>query len=484
MASPSISSCLLTLSSRVTHLRLSFNESERLSIGNHAARYIWHRDNRLQRLSIVNGVLMDECHFFEISSSLIRNEYLTHLSLVVVDLRCSIPLIALSPAVEHLRISLTKDGSTWSSRTRHFLERHQWSSRVKSLHFTAHETYLDTARLCKFIKLVSASLERLAFYAHLIQSYLMRTRKRLEEFLLDHLPKLKDVDFCVHSVLGRDEYKNRQSFDSWKHQRHVISICNSWPGYHTRFTMPFVFDRLECVNNDFVDFHSNQARPDFVLTLPSVTSISFFAAAPLNLELMSTVKQACPRLRRVAFDGDFQFHNDLVEDTRLTLPTVERVCLCDREAADDRTYRRLFDLIPNLDHLTVDSEELERVLNAVDSQHKRLEGIQQLTIITSTHGPIVDGELIAQHFPNAHVIYRRRFTIPYQTNRCATTDQNENDVECRPSHNCPEKKSRFPSEPRNVQRGRPRRTLASSQRTDACSGVQVKLFSSSEKIFS
>ena len=413
MASSSISSCLLTLSTRVTHLRLSFNESERPLIGNHAARYIWHRDNRLQRLSIVNGVLMDESHFLELSSSLIRNEYLTHLSLVVVDLRSSIPLIALSPAVEHLRISLAKDGSSWLSHTKHFLERHQWSSRVKSLHFTAHDTYLDTARLCRFIKLFSASLERLTFYAHLIQSYLMRTRKCFEEFLLDHLTKLKRVDFCVHSLLGRDEYKNRQSFDSWKQQRHVISICNSWPGYRTRFTIPFVFDRLERVNNDFVDFHSNQARPpEFVLTLPSVTSISFCATAPLNLELMRTIKQACPRLRRIAFDGDFQFHNDLVEDTRPTLPTVERLCLCDRQADDDRTYRRLFSLIPNLDHLTVDSEDLQGVLNAVDSQHKRLDGIQQLTIITSTHGPIVDGEFIAQHFPNANVIYRRRSTMP------------------------------------------------------------------------
>ena len=266
----------------------SFNESERLSIGNHAARYIWHRDNRLQRLSIVNGVLMDESHFFEISSSLIRNEYLTHLSLVVVDLRSSTPLIALSSGVEHLRISLEKDRSNWSSRTRHFLERHQWSSRVKSLHFTAHDTYLDTACLCECIKLFSLSLERLAFYAHLIQRYLMRSQKYLEEFLLDHLPRLKHVDFCVHNGLGRDEYKNRQSFDGWKNQRHVISICNSWPGSHTRFTMPFVFDRLERVTNDFVDFHFKEARPH--------TSIShfdlFLCCCPVELET-NDHNQAC-----------------------------------------------------------------------------------------------------------------------------------------------------------------------------------------------
>jgi hypothetical protein len=31
--------------------------------------------------------------------------------------------------------------------------------------------------------------------------------------------------------------------------------------------MPFVLDRLERVNNDFVDFHFNEVRPDFVLTL-------------------------------------------------------------------------------------------------------------------------------------------------------------------------------------------------------------------------
>lgn len=181
-STPSMWSCLLSFSPRVKHLRLLFDESERLSIGNRVARYSWHRDNQIQRLSIVNGLLMNKPYFFEISSSLTCNEHLTHLSLVVADLRSSIPLLPLSPALEHLRISLTRGASTWSSCTRHFLERHQWSSRVKSLHLTAHDRFLDTNCLCKYIKLFSVSLERLAFYAHLIQSYLMRSRRHFEEY--------------------------------------------------------------------------------------------------------------------------------------------------------------------------------------------------------------------------------------------------------------------------------------------------------------
>ena len=88
-----------------------------------------------------------------------------------------------------------------------------------------------------------------------------------ERLSIGNLPKLKHLHFGVLSGFGGHEYQNRRSFDSWKHQRHVISICNSWPVYHTRFTMPFVFDRLERVNNDFVHFHFNEARPEFVLTL-------------------------------------------------------------------------------------------------------------------------------------------------------------------------------------------------------------------------
>ena len=141
-------------------------------------------------------------------------------------------------------------------------------------------------------------------------------------YLLNHLPKLKQLHFGVLSGFGGQEYPNRRLFDSWKHQRHVISMFNSWPGSHTRFSMPFVFDRLERVINDFVDFHFNEARQDFVLTLPSLTSICFYAAVPLNLNLMTrTVKHVCPRLRRVTFKITFQFHDDLNEETPLTLST-------------------------------------------------------------------------------------------------------------------------------------------------------------------
>ena len=110
-----------------------------------------------------------------------------------------------------------------------------------------------------------------------------------ERLSIGHLPKLKLLYFCVLSGFGGHEYQNRRLFDSWKHQRHVISMFNSWPGSHTRFSMPFVFDRLEHVTNDFVVFHFNEARPQ-----TSISHFDFFLCwCPVELETNDPHSQAC-----------------------------------------------------------------------------------------------------------------------------------------------------------------------------------------------
>ena len=82
---------------------------------------------------------------------------------------------------------------------------------------------------------------------------------------------------------------------------------------------------------------------------------------------MNDHSQAC--LSPIATSG-FQNHFPVLrrphnEDTRLTLPTVERLHLCDLGTFEDRSCRRLFCLTPHLDHLTLDSEGLLQVIDAV-----------------------------------------------------------------------------------------------------------------------
>ena len=211
-----------------------------------------------------------------------------------------------------------------------FLSLNIWPpwSRLKSLHFTAHESVVGTR--C---------------YARTSECYPMANRRSFEQCLLNHLTKLQHLDFCLHTGFGREESQNRRSFDRWKQQRHVISIFNSCLGYHTRFTLPFVFERLEHAMIDFLSFHSNEARPDFVLALPSITSMPFYATVPFNFKLMSTIQHACPRLRQVTFGTLLQFYDDLIEDTELTLPTIERLCLSKLRSDDHRSFRRLLSLI-------------------------------------------------------------------------------------------------------------------------------------------
>ena len=103
-----------------------------------------------------------------------------------------------------------------------------------------------------------------------------------------------------------------------------------------------------------------------------------------------TVKHVCPRLRRVPFKITFQFHDDLNEETPLTLSTS---LLLD-------SWSWPFS--------TLDPEDLRQVIDAVKCQSKPLNAIRQLTLLESVHRPFADRQLVPQHFPNAIVTWRER----------------------------------------------------------------------------
>ena len=130
--------------------------------------------------------------------------------------------------------------------------------------------------------------------------------------------------------------------------------------------------------------------------------MSFYAAVPLNLKFISTIKHACPRLRRVAFDRALLFDDDLIEDTQLTLPTVKQLCLSKMRRDNDRSFQRLFSLIPHLDDLTVSSQKLSHVLD----DFARVDDIRRLTIVEVVFYPFPDRAILEQRLPNTHVLYR------------------------------------------------------------------------------
>lgn len=406
---PSISPLLLSLTSRLTHLRLSCGETERTWIKNRIVRSVWHGDSRIARLSTNSWIVIEGRYLPKMPSALARNEHLTHLSIIVADLSSSIRLIALSPSLVHLRVSLDNRRPRCCGPTTRFLEPNQWSSRVTSLHLTAYEIVVNTGRLCDYIRMFTESLERLTFSAHLDRSRPMSSPRSFEQSLLNHLPKLQHLDFCVHTKVRSDESENDPSFNDWKHRHHVISIFNSCLGQHTRFTLPFVFDRLERVTNDFVHFHSNDGHPNVSLVLPSVTSIFFnaaAAAAPLNLKLMSTIKDVCPRLQLVAFHDALQFHEDLIEDTQLTLPTVRRLCLFSLRVDDHRGLRRLLRLINNLSHLAIDLPIIRSILGTAEHERIRFHDIELLILVDYDFKSAREAKFITEEFSGANVIFR------------------------------------------------------------------------------
>ena len=98
-----------------------------------------------------------------------------------------------------------------------------------------------------------------------------------------------------------------------------------------------------------------------------------------------------------------QFHDDLIEDTQLTLPTVQRLCLSNLQSDDHRSFRRLLSLIPHLNDLTVNSEKLREILD----DFARFDEIRQLTIVECVSNPFPDRAFLAHRLANTKVLYRR-----------------------------------------------------------------------------
>ncbi|CAF2054131.1 unnamed protein product [Rotaria magnacalcarata] len=175
----------------------------------------------------------------------------------------------------------------------------------------------------------------------------MATRGNFERYL----PHIKSIDFCVHSGLLNVEIDRRRAFDRWT-RNHVVSIHNLHE-YFTRFTIPFSFDRLDYVTNDFVDYHCNYPASKVILSFPSILMISFRGKEKLNLALFTFIRQTCPSLRHLRFKWNCNLSDDLIQNGQLTLPTVTELYLGDADFIDFPTLNRIISLAPNLKHLTL-----------------------------------------------------------------------------------------------------------------------------------
>lgn len=119
--------------------------------------------------------------------------------------------------------------------------------------------------------------------------------------------------------------------------------------------------------------------------------------------VMSTIQRTCSRLRQVAFGDVLQFHDDLIENTQLTLPTVRRLDLSKLQADDDRSLRRLFFLLPHLDDLTINAENLSRILD----DFAPVDDIRQLTTVERVFHPFPDRSVLVRRFSNMAVLYQK-----------------------------------------------------------------------------
>ncbi|CAF4126129.1 unnamed protein product [Rotaria sp. Silwood2] len=283
-----------------------------------------------------------------------------------------------APALGHLELrfhNVYNQPSTFRSK---FLEVQEWPTKVKSLRFIAYDQLMDTTSFCAFVKRFALSLKHLSFYISTQQRFLMSTWRTLEKFLLDYLSNLNQIDFCVHSGVANIEIDRRRLFDRWT-KKQVISVFHSLE-FHTRFTIPFAFDRLEYVSNDFVDYRCNRYQSNVTLSLSSIVMITFYSKDKLNLSLFILIQRTCPSLRYLRFKNFCDLTEDLIQNTIVTLPTVTELCLSDvASSINSPVLHRIFSLIPNLKHLTTQRRHITAI-DTMDNDTKMLRHVK-VTIV-------------------------------------------------------------------------------------------------------
>lgn len=355
------------------------NKSERIK---GLASSIWNSDSSLETLSISNCFILDKDDFYPRSScSLIINRHLTRLSVDLTHICFAIVLMPLVPALEYFELRLHDIYNKSSAFNPEFLQSQQWPRKVKSLRFIAYDQLMDTVSFCTFVKRFSLSLEHLSFYISTHHRFLMSGSGSLERHLLSYLSHLKQLDFCVHSGIMNIEIDRRRTFDRWT-KKQVISIFHLHQ-YHTRFTIPFVFDRLEYVSNDLLDYHCNYYQSNVTLSLTTVRTITLRSYNKLDLALFTFMQQTCPSLRHLRFKDCCKLNDDLVQDTKLTLLTIIELCLNDiTDSIDFTILQRLLSLTPNLKYLTVQRHHMT-IINNMNSNVNLFEHIK-VTIVESS----------------------------------------------------------------------------------------------------
>ena len=355
--------------------------------------YIWNSSSHLEQFSSSNCFVLQKEDLSPVLPCLLTsNPNLTRLSLDLGHICMAIALMPFVPALVHLEVRLHKVYASRVTFKREFLQRRTWPTTVKSLRFIAHDQLMDALCFCSFIKRY-ASLEHLSFYISTHRSYLMSGWQSLERNLVVHLPHLRRLEFCVHSGVMNLGTDRRRTFDQWTREQ-VVSIFHRRK-FHTRFTLPFAFDRLEHVCNAFTDFHTNSGECHPHLSLPSLREITLGTHDELSVGLFALIRQACPFLRHVRFERDCCLSDDLVEDTQLTLPTVTELSLdhltCSIRAS---VVRRVLSLAPNLARLSIKRRHAMAVIDSMDKDGNPFNNIRQVVVFECQCNPVnIQGNL-------------------------------------------------------------------------------------------
>jgi hypothetical protein len=393
---------------RIKSLVFSYDNDKKPRRLSDVARYLWHENSHVEHLSILNCFVLQKSCFF-LASKLPVNQYLTRLSILLRNLSLAVELMPYVPSLEHLYIRLYGrrlfERSEWAFKN-DYCKSQIWPLGVKSLRIVAYNYLMIMSYFYQFVRRFSSTLEHLSLYFTTQSSYFLASHQNFERCLLRRLPYIKRLEFSINTGLY-DEYESDggHTFDNWKRQLHVISIFNSKFGQHTRFTYPYMFDSLEYVSNDLLNFHSNQYRSDFVLLLPSVVNISFYSVEKLSLALFTFIYKVFPHLRRMTFDNLGGLTDDFIQDVQLIFPTIAKLYFSELSFnSNQNILLRLLRLAPNIKHLIVYENFIHTIVCAKD-EIKLLKSIDRITVTNCSSQAILGENNLNEHFPNINISY-------------------------------------------------------------------------------
>ncbi|CAF1462369.1 unnamed protein product [Rotaria sordida] len=319
------------------------------------ATYLFQSDSQLEHVTI------NDCTLFIINDDDIGIcTRLTHLSVVLEGMHPVFILIKHLPNIHELKVKIRSQQCIGQE-----LPNTKGIKSCNTLHsvtFTGWIKYFDHMEM--FFATFGSTIESLFLNIDLM--FRGVDGKRLEQSLLDKMPRLSSLDLIIHSTVADSDPLEIETFQSftWKQFNPIVYWNDSYAHQHTIFTLPYKSDRFKHLSNEFIS--SCISNRPVSLCFERVHSLSLITTTPLTLKTFQFIEKVFPNVKTLELTDCIKHpldeseedrsviavNEDILFDTTLQIPSVTEFCFFIWTKYDNyKTFRRLLALFPNLVYL-------------------------------------------------------------------------------------------------------------------------------------